>query len=109
MTAEFKRLLMPSTYLDVILDQRLSWNDHIKHIANKATTVNAFLHISLYQFPPAVKIQHLQSHGQIYVCIMEYSLTVWDPRTSINMNHLESVQIENLQECVSGIILETLA
>ena len=42
-------------YLDVTLDQHLSWNEHIKQIANKATKVNAFLYRNLYQCPPLVK------------------------------------------------------
>ena len=42
-------------YLGVVLDQHLSWNDHIKKIASKATKVIGFLQRNLYQCPPLVK------------------------------------------------------
>ena len=76
-------------YLGVVLDQHLSWNDHIKKTANKATKVIGFLQRNLYQCPPLVK-------SNIYKAmvrpIMEYSSTIWDPHTSVNINRVESVQ-----------------
>ena len=41
-------------YLGMVLDQHLSWNDHIKRVASEATKVNAFLHRNLYQCPPLI-------------------------------------------------------
>ena len=38
-------------YLGVVLDQHLSWNDHIKKAASKATKVIGFLQRNLYQWP----------------------------------------------------------
>ena len=76
-------------YLGVVLDQHLSWNDHIKKTASKATKVIGFLQRNLYQCPPLVK-------SNIYKAmvrpIMEYSSTIWDPHTSVNINRVESVQ-----------------
>ena len=76
-------------YLGVILDQHLSWNEHIKQIANKATKVNAFLYRNLYQCPPSVK--HNVYKAMVRP-IMEYSSMIWDPHTSVNINRLESIQ-----------------
>ena len=42
-------------YLGVVLDQHLSWNDHIKKTASKAIKVIGFLQRNLYQCPPLVK------------------------------------------------------
>ena len=76
-------------YLGVVLDQHLSWNDHIKKTASKAIKVIGFLQRNLYQCPPLVK-------SNIYKAmvrpIMEYSSTIWDPHTSVNINRVESVQ-----------------
>ena len=76
-------------YLGVVLDQHLSWSDHIKKTASKATKVIGFLQRNLYQCPPLVK-------SNIYKAmvrpIMEYSSTIWDPHTSVNINRVESVQ-----------------
>ena len=73
----------------MVLDQHLSWNDHIKKTASKATKVIGFLQRNLYQCPPLVK-------SNIYKAmvrpIMEYSSTIWDPHTSVNINRVESVQ-----------------
>jgi len=44
-----------SKYLGVIIDERLTWNDHILTTANKARQVNAFLHQNFYQCPPYAK------------------------------------------------------
>ena len=61
---------MLGSYLGVILDQHLSWNEHIKQTANKATIVNAFLHRNLYQCPSLVKSNVLQNSGQAYYGIL---------------------------------------
>ena len=54
----------------VVLDQHLSWNDHIKQIASRATKVISFLQRNLYPCTPLVK-------SNIYKVmvrpIMEYS------------------------------------
>ena len=33
-----------ATYLGVTIDSKLTWNDHIQTIVNKANQINAFLH-----------------------------------------------------------------
>ena len=83
-------------YLGVVLDQHLSWNDHIKQVASKATKVNAFLHRNLYQCPPLIKSNIYKAMVR---SIMEYSSTVWDPHTLINIDRLESVQRHAARMC----------
>ena len=88
MAAKFK--VSHARYLAMTLDQHLSWNEHIKQIANKASKVNAFLYRNLYQCPPLV-------NGNVYKAmvrpIMEYSSMIWDPHT------LESVQKHAARMC----------
>ena len=63
---------------------------------SKAIRVKSFLHRNLYQCPPTVKcnIYKAMVHP-----IMEYSLTVWDPHTSANINRLEAVQRSAARMC----------
>jgi len=44
-----------SKYLGVTIDERLTWNEHILTIANKARQVNAYLRRNFYQYSPYVK------------------------------------------------------
>ena len=86
-----------ATYLGVILDQHLSWNKHIKRIANKVTKVNPFLHRNLYQCPPLVKYNVYKPMVRL---IMEYSSMTWDSHTiSVNINRLKFVQKHAAGSC----------
>ena len=97
MAAKFKRFLTLDSYsVGVILGQHLSWNEHIKQIANKATKVNAFLYRNLYQCPPLVK---RNVYKAMVRPIMEYSSTIWDPHTSVDIDRLESVQKYTARMC----------
>ena len=83
-------------YLGVMIDQSLTWNEHIKQISNKAIKVLAFLHRNLYNCPPIIKCNCYKT----MVCpILEYSSTVWDPHTSVNINILESIQKSAARFC----------
>ena len=76
-------------YLGVTIDKHLTFNDHIKNIANKANTVGAFLQRNLKSCPKSVK----ESCYKIMVCpIVEYANTVWSPYTKQNISLLEAVQ-----------------
>ena len=66
-------------YLRVIFDQTLSWNEHIKQIASKATKVNAFLHHNLYHCPVNIK---LNCYIAMVRPVIEYASPVRDPHTS---------------------------
>ena len=88
-------------YLGVVLDQHLSWNDHIKRVSSEATKVNTFLHRNFYQCPPL----YLQSYGQIYHGILVNYLGP----SHINIHQPFRICSKTccMQECVSGIILDT--
>jgi len=83
-------------YLGVIIDQNLSWNEHIKQISSKATKVNAFLYRNLYHCPVNTK---LNCYKAMVRPILEYASPIWDPHTAININHLESVQRSAARLC----------
>ena len=74
-------------YLGVIIDQSLTWNEHIKQISNKAIKVVTFPYRNLYHCPPICNC-----YKSMVQPILEYSSTVWDPHTSVNINRLESIQ-----------------
>ena len=42
-------------YLGVTIDHKLSWNEHIQRIANKAAQANAFLYRNLRHCPTNIK------------------------------------------------------
>ena len=42
-------------YLGVLIDNKLTWNDHIKSITHKAAQVNGFLYRNLRQCPPHIQ------------------------------------------------------
>ena len=42
-------------YLGVTIDHKLSWNEHIQRIVNKAIQANAFLHWNLRHRPINIK------------------------------------------------------
>ena len=80
-------------YLGVMIDQSLTWNEYIKQVSNKAIKVLAFLHRNLYHCPKC-------NCYKAMVCpILEYSSTVWDPHTSVNINRLESIQKSAVRFC----------
>ena len=83
-------------YLRVIIDQNLSWNEHIKQISSKGTKVNAFLHRNLYHCPVNTK---LNCYKAMVRPVLEYASPVWDPHTTININLLESVQRSAARLC----------
>ena len=86
-------------YLGVTIDQNLTWNEHIKQISNKAIKVNAFLHRNLYHCPPIIKCN---CYKAMVRPILEYSSTVWDPHTSVNINRLESIQKSAARFCYNN-------
>ena len=76
-------------YLGVTIDKHLTFNNHIKNIANKANTVRAFLQRNLKSCPKSIK----ESCYKIMVCsIVEYANTVWSPYTKQNISLLKAVQ-----------------
>ena len=83
-------------YLGVVIDQHLTWNDHIKQTTSKAIRVNGFLYRNLYHCPTTVK---LNCYKAMVRPIVEYASPVWDPHTSLYINHLEAVQRSAARFC----------
>ena len=71
------------------IDAHLTFNDHIKNIANKVNTVRTFIQRNLKSCPKSIK----DSCYNITICpIVEYANTVWSPYTKQNILLLEAVQ-----------------
>ena len=71
------------------IDNKLTCNDHIQYIIHKAAQVNGFLYCDLRQCPPHIKTVCYKSMVRP---ILEYTSSVWDPHTNVNIQKLESVQ-----------------
>ena len=76
-------------YLGVTIDCKLSWNEHIQRVANKAVQANTFLYRNLRHCSINIKCTCYKSMIQ---SIVEYALPVWDPHNTINITRLESIQ-----------------
>ena len=76
-------------YLGILVDSHLTWNDHCKYVAAKATRSLNFLRHCLFNSPGTVR-------SATYKCIvrpiMEYACSVWFLHTAKNINTLERVQ-----------------
>jgi len=80
---------LSSKYLGVTIDNKLSWNNHIDNICNKANSSVAFLRRNLQ-----ISQRHIKSNA--YTTLVrpqvEYAAAVWDPYTEDNKYKLEMVQ-----------------
>jgi len=85
-------------YLRVTVDWRLSWNEHIQQISNKANQVNNFLRRNFHQCPTDVKSN---CYKMIVQPSIENASTVWAPHTLTNINQLESIQRRAERFCVN--------
>ena len=76
-------------YLGVTIDNQLTWNEHIKRITNKATSIKGFLQCNLSSCPIKVK---LNCYKSLVRPILEYASIVWAPYTQLNINKVERIQ-----------------
>jgi len=76
-------------YLGVILDEHLTFNEHIKKISFKAHQVKSFLQRNISSCPSKVKEACYKSMVRP---VIEYASTVWSPYTKVNTNLIEAVQ-----------------
>ena len=78
-----------SKYLGVIINNQLSWINHIDNICTKANSSVAFLRRNLQ-----ISQRHIKSNA--YTTLVrpqvEYAAAVWDPYTKGNQHKLEMVQ-----------------
>ena len=76
-------------YLGVRINNKLSWNNHIDNICNKATSSLAFLRRSLQ-----ISQHHIKTNAYFTLVRpqVEYAAMVWDPYTKENIQKIEMVQ-----------------
>ena len=86
-------------YLGVSIDEKLSWNDHILKVTNKARQANAFLRRNVSNCPTHVKCN---IYKIMVRPILEYGSTIWDPHTNLNINLLESIQRSAARFCFNN-------
>ena len=79
---------MQSTYLDITLNNALSWSFHINNIVSRATKTQ-FLRRNLYKCSREVKAS---AYISIVRPLMEYASIVWDPYQITYINSLEGIQ-----------------
>ena len=76
-------------YLGVTINNKLSWNNHISNISNKANGSLNFLNRNF-------KTCNTKTKEKLYTTYvrpsLEFSSSVWDPHTDINIGQLERVQ-----------------
>ena len=72
------------SYLDVVLDYKLSWESHQHYISNKVNCLLAFLNRNL---PRANHCLREYSYKQLVLPVLDYCATIWDPcyQNSIEM------------------------
>ena len=75
-------------YLGVLLDSKLSFNQHINSTCQKANFVLSFLRRNLKRCHKKVKID---SYNLFVKPILNYAATVWSPYTQCYKNKLESI------------------
>ena len=81
---------LPHTkYLGITIDHKLSWNEHIQRIVNKAIQANTFLHRDLRHCPINIKCACYKSMVR---SIIEFASQVWYPYTITNINKFEAIQ-----------------
>ena len=89
MDGEEVRSVPNAKYLGAILDEHLTFNEHIKKIVNKANQVRGFLQRNISSCPARVKEA---CYISMVRPVVEYSSVVWSPFTNKNINLVESVQ-----------------
>ena len=78
-----------ANYLGVIIDTKLTFNNHLDHVCKKANSVLAFLRRNFRLYQCKIK-------SDVYLTyvrpILEYAVSVWAPHTKRSIYKLESIQ-----------------
>ena len=77
------------SYLGILLDNKLSWSSHTKHIITKANKTLNFLKRNLNSCSSSVKAS---AYLTLVRPSMEYAAAVWDPYHHNDILQLEKVQ-----------------
>ena len=84
--------------LGFTIDNKLTFNDHIQTITNKANQINAFIYRNLRHCSSTVKCNCCRS---IVRPVLEYASSVWDPHTLNNINKIEAAQRRAARFCLN--------
>ena len=76
-------------YLGVTLDEKLTWNQHINKICQKANQKLGFLKRNLRNCPKDAKEKAYKAFVRP---TLDYSACVWDPHTQKNIKQVELIQ-----------------
>ena len=76
-------------FLGVILDEHLSWNSYISHVANKISkSIDIIYRASFYLFKSSLRILY---YFLVYP-YLQYCTSVWGYTYPSNLNHLVLLQ-----------------
>ena len=76
-------------YLGIILDNKLSFNNHVDQIVSKATKLLNLCRRNLHMCSPELKEIAYKALVRPH---LEYASPAWSPHTQRNINKIESVQ-----------------
>ena len=85
-------------YLGVVVDSKLSWNDHISHISSKASKTLNLLRRHMFTCHTSSKHKAFRA---LVLPILDYASTVWNPHTQKNILALEKLHNRGAR-CVCG-------
>ena len=85
--------------MGVTIDSKLTFNDHVQSITNKANQIIAFIYRNLHQCPSTVKFNFYKSMVRL---VLEYASMVWDSHTSANINKIQSIQRRAARFCLNN-------
>ena len=81
-------------YLGVIINNKLTWKDHITHICNKANRTLGFLRRNLYDCNPTLK---LKCYKTFVRPILEYGSAIWDPHHKTEIQDIQKIQRRSIR------------
>ena len=76
-------------YLGVMIDQHLTWKEHVNNICTKAIKAKTFLQRNLHQCPASVKSH---CYTSLVRPILEYAAIIWSPHLQCQKHQGEKVQ-----------------
>ena len=73
----------------MVIDQHLTWKEHVNNICSKAIKAKAFLQRNLHQCPASIKSN---CYTSLVRPILEYAAIVWSPHLQCQKNQIEKIQ-----------------
>ena len=86
-------------FLGVILDEKLTWNDHIHHVATKLSGITGVLARLKYQIPPYIM---KTIYSGLFGSILQYGISVWGGVSNKQSNRLIKLQKRAIRNVVGA-------